>query len=138
MSIDTRRIAIRDDAGNAIFVRRSLSFGGYRDFLRVANDIDESTDLGKFEATIMLLNVYVLDWEGPRFEDVPFSVEAIERELSPDEPIVQQVLEHLNSVMEAKKAAGDAQKKSTENGEATSPVLVTPVPISETSAASLT
>lgn len=74
--IQTDRIAVSDDAGNTVYVRRKMDMGAR---LRVAEAA------GNGETLVVLYQQNILAWEGPDFRGVKCTPENIEK-IDVDDP----------------------------------------------------
>jgi hypothetical protein len=80
MFIQTDRVPVTDDRGNTIWVRRKMDFGA-------AATIQATPMQDRIIATYV---VNILGWDGPDFQGVACTEEAIRR-LDPTDPLVDQV-----------------------------------------------
>lgn len=80
MFVQADRVAVQDDAGNTIYIRRKMDVGAIS---RVQGAPAE-------ERLIALYVANIVAWEGPAFQGIPCTPEQIAR-LDPQEPLVEAV-----------------------------------------------
>lgn len=123
MFIDTERVAVRDDRGNTIYVRRKMDFGAVS---RIQGAPDDQRLIALYVANIV-------GWEGPDFQGVPCTAEHIAR-LDPNDPMVELIgnrIAELNPQKTSPKADSPGNDGST-NGGAPNSVVSTDAAASPT------
>lgn len=86
------RVFVEDDPENVILILPKMSFGvrqWVRNTLASLPEDPNKPALGLYEIALMRHNI--VGWEGPAFEGIPCTPEAIEN-LDQDEPLVDRVL----------------------------------------------
>lgn len=107
--IDLDKVAVRDSAGNVIFVRRKMDFGAVS---RVRSAAPE-------DRVITMFKVNIVGWEGPDFSTVPCTPDNIER-LDPDDPFIELLatkIGELNPQAQSPNLPSPSTPGSTNGGE---------------------
>jgi hypothetical protein len=111
----TDREAIRDEAGNTIWIRRKMGWGVRNRVNSAATqiggtggDMSSSVDIGAYRNALLLVNI--LAWDGPDLGGKPITQESLD-DLDPE--LGERVYDRIGELNPAPKAA---QKKESTNG----------------------
>jgi hypothetical protein len=77
---------------DVIWITRKMNFGTRAEFARLFAKGDKSNA----DASLIMMDLCIVGWQGPSFGDVPVTPETI-RELDQDEPLVAKVLEEIGT-----------------------------------------
>lgn len=118
--IKTDRVAVSDDAGNTVWVRRKMDLGA----------VSRVQFAAAGETLIALYGANILAWEGPDFKGVKCTPEAIAT-IDPDDPFWTKVADKI-AELNPRKENADPLDGSASNGT-TSGELAAASQTSETS-----
>lgn len=112
--IQTDRIAVSDDAGNTVFVRRKMDLGA----------VSRVQGAKPGEQLIALYVANILAWQGPDFKGMDCTPETIEK-LDPNDPFWEQVATRIAELN--KREDVDPLASTTDGAQPTRASLSPPV-----------
>lgn len=116
--IQTDRVAVSDDAGNTVYVRRKMDLGA----------VSRIQGAKPGEGLVALYTANILAWSGPDFRGVDCTPENIEK-IDPDDPFWVQVADRI---AELNKKGPASPLAVTTDGEHATPANETPPAVNGT------